>query len=385
MADNIDPAFDDEVEQTVSINEYLEEVEAEELEADMILGGDDGQECTYTNEYMKRQAIFSCLTCTPNGDAGFCTACSLTCHDGHEILELWTKRDFRCDCGNSKFGKFSCKLFPNKESENTENSYNHNFKGLYCTCGRPYPDPDVQDQVDMIQCCMCEDWFHEEHLGLNSSEEIPRDEEGEPTYEDFICKACSTISSFLCLYPQVILSTAKEHDHTVKVSESVSEGKKPITGESSEKDTGPNQQVKDNTLLSTCILGGNPVDTPFESKPLFLIKNWRDIICRCDKCLDMYNQRNVSYLVDKEYSIAEYETRAKQRREEKIQQQEGAQQNFFNNLSHVAKMELLSGIADVKDEFRSFLETTESSKRAITSDDIHQIFDNLKKKRQRVG
>ena len=24
----------------------------------------------------------------------------------------------------------------------------------------------------MIQCCLCEDWFHEEHLGLESSAEV---------------------------------------------------------------------------------------------------------------------------------------------------------------------------------------------------------------------
>lgn len=91
---------------------------------------------------------------------------------GDKIVELWTKRNFRCDCGNSKFGEFFCKLFPNKDIENVENSYNHNFKGSYCTCGRPYPDPDVEEQEEMIQCCICEDWFHEEHLGLESSNEV---------------------------------------------------------------------------------------------------------------------------------------------------------------------------------------------------------------------
>lgn len=55
-------------------------------EADLVLGGDEGKECTYTNGYMKRQAIFSCLTCTPDGNAGVCTACSLSCHDGHEVF-----------------------------------------------------------------------------------------------------------------------------------------------------------------------------------------------------------------------------------------------------------------------------------------------------------
>ena len=90
----------------------------------------------------------------------------------HQVLELWTKRNFRCDCGNSKFGDFICKLQPNKEIENMENSYNHNFKGTYCTCDRQYPDPDVEEEEEMIQCCICEDWFHREHLGLESSEKV---------------------------------------------------------------------------------------------------------------------------------------------------------------------------------------------------------------------
>jgi len=36
--------------------------------------------------------------------AGFCYSCSITCHTDHDVYELWTKRHFRCDCGNSKFG-----------------------------------------------------------------------------------------------------------------------------------------------------------------------------------------------------------------------------------------------------------------------------------------
>lgn len=54
-------------------------------EADLVLGGDEGDECTYAKGYMKRQAIFSCLTCNPEGNAGICTACCLSCHDGHEV------------------------------------------------------------------------------------------------------------------------------------------------------------------------------------------------------------------------------------------------------------------------------------------------------------
>ena len=29
-----------------------------------------------------------------------------------------------------------------KEEHNIKNQYNQNFKGLYCVCERPYPDPE---------------------------------------------------------------------------------------------------------------------------------------------------------------------------------------------------------------------------------------------------
>ncbi|CAL5356290.1 unnamed protein product [Camellia sinensis] len=372
------------------------------MEADLVLGGDEGKECTYTKGYMKRQAIFSCLTCTPDGNAGVCTACSLSCHDGHEIVELWTKRNFRCDCGNSKFGEFFCKLFPNKDIENVENSYNHNFKGSYCTCGRPYPDPEAEEQVEMIQCCICEDWFHEEHIGLESSDEIPRDEEGEPLYEDFICQVCSAVCSFLTLYPQTIWAAIRQHETTkatptnatkdkgvledaptpcgssekldnrisssespkvncpvtVASSETVSVGKDLLVGENSDKNTDSNQCIQGAGPSTQCVVRVDLVVSPplvEKSKPMFLSKNWRDVLCRCEKCGNFYTQKGIGFLLDKEDSIAEYEKMAKEKRDEKLQQQEGVELNFLNKLGHVEKMEILNGIADMKNEIHSFL------------------------------
>ena len=63
---------------------------------------------------MQRQALYACGTCMDqtNKLAGVCLACSLTCHDGHTLYELYTKRNFRCDCGNSLFAESSkCHLF----------------------------------------------------------------------------------------------------------------------------------------------------------------------------------------------------------------------------------------------------------------------------------
>ena len=108
---------------------------------------------------------------------------------------------------------------------------------------------------------------------------------------------------------------------------------------------------------ATCALGVDLVVTSpnLERKPMFLSKSWRDVLCRCERCGDYYKEKGIGFLLDKEDSIAEYEKMAKQKREEKLQQQEGVELSLLNNLGHVEKMEILNGIADMKDELRTFL------------------------------
>jgi len=76
-------------------------------------------------------------------------------------------------------------------------SYNQNFSGLYCKCARPYPDPE--DSVDdlMLQCLICEDWYHGRHLGM---EDIVPDQE---TFEEVTCEVCTDRCSFLRVYARV--------------------------------------------------------------------------------------------------------------------------------------------------------------------------------------
>lgn len=46
-------------------------------------------------------------------------ACSYSCHENHELIELYTKRDFRCDCGNDKFPKGTLSQYNNRALLNT--------------------------------------------------------------------------------------------------------------------------------------------------------------------------------------------------------------------------------------------------------------------------
>nr|KAF6387761.1 hypothetical protein mMyoMyo1_008199 [Myotis myotis] len=136
-----------ELEPVVSLVDVLEEDEELEKEACAVLGGSDSEKCSYSQGSVKRQALYACGTCTPKGEepAGICLACSYECHGSHKLFELYTKRNFHCDCGNSKFKNLECKLFPDKAKINSGNKYNDNFFGLYCICKRPYPDPGIKE------------------------------------------------------------------------------------------------------------------------------------------------------------------------------------------------------------------------------------------------
>ncbi|ESO12416.1 hypothetical protein HELRODRAFT_62887 [Helobdella robusta] len=196
--------LENEEDGCVTLTNLVEIVDEEEKlieDADAVLGASDDKNCTYLMGYVGRQALYSCLTCkdqsTDKLSAGICLACSLSCHVGHNLVELYTKRQFRCDCGNSKFPVgFACKLCPDKVALNNDNKYNQNFSGLYCTCSRPYPDPEDSIDDEMVQCVICEDWFHKRHL--SSSLKFDSEE-----YEEVMCVRCVQHCSFVWSYVSI--------------------------------------------------------------------------------------------------------------------------------------------------------------------------------------
>ncbi|WWC61214.1 uncharacterized protein I303_103794 [Kwoniella dejecticola CBS 10117] len=130
-------------------------------------------ECTYDKGYL-RQSVWSCLDC---GEKGVCYGCSISCHSEHRLVELWTRRSFRCDCPTTTTQpeptpskkRRRCQLYPPEaqpQEANEKNHYTHNFKGKFCRCGREY---DAETETEAMICCIaCEDWFHESCLNLRA-------------------------------------------------------------------------------------------------------------------------------------------------------------------------------------------------------------------------
>lgn len=209
-ADSANVPFDTEMaecdgDKVVTMMDVLQEQQDFEEDANAVLGASDDNNCTFSQGYIKRQAIYACLTCCadvktdPTKRAGVCLACSLNCHENHELVELYTKRNFRCDCGNPKFNPKHCQFTHNKNEINSNNVYNQNFSGLYCTCHRPYPDPENTVEDDMIQCIICEDWHHASHLNTI----VPANNQ----YSEMICKGCMDKNEFLHDYSNFAINT----------------------------------------------------------------------------------------------------------------------------------------------------------------------------------
>ncbi|KAJ2609767.1 hypothetical protein H4S08_003910 [Coemansia sp. RSA 1365] len=176
-----------------------------EREAAEVLSG-RFDECTYDKGYI-HQPLYACLTCTKppteyardavagSGDqttdpAGMCYSCSIECHSGHEVIELFTKRHFRCDCGTRRLlpyaagkGSGCCRLKKTRaglaDLENRDNAYSHNFWGFYCRCDKFY-DPSIEADL-MVQCYICNDWYHDACIGMMPDEN---------RYDDYICREC---------------------------------------------------------------------------------------------------------------------------------------------------------------------------------------------------
>lgn len=60
--------------------------------------------CNYDKGYVTEE-VYRCVTCYKDKSelAGICSGCAFKCHADHEVENMYFKRNFRCDCGNSKF------------------------------------------------------------------------------------------------------------------------------------------------------------------------------------------------------------------------------------------------------------------------------------------
>ncbi|SCU81588.1 LAFA_0C05996g1_1 [Lachancea sp. 'fantastica'] len=262
----------------ISASEYIEQQNALEDEARELMPWSPSK-CTYVDGGL-RQPVFACLDC---GEIGVCYSCSIQCHAECELIELFTKRGFTCDCGTerqttkkSSNSDYWCQLRKNTTQDipSASNTYGPNFKGYFCDCHKQY-DPETDST--MIQCALgleCnEDWYHcscilktrgpkddEEKIQLDPTDQTPIAFPKLESFEAFICWKC--VSRYESVFRDLLAHPKSEDLIAHKVPH---QGPKTVPGEvKSEVDTSESENLRkrkiddseESELLSVMLLPG---------------------------------------------------------------------------------------------------------------------------------
>lgn len=272
-------------------------------------------------------------------------ACSLHCHDKHELVELYTKRNFRCDCG-LKPGSEACQLDANKTGrEASNNKYNQNFVGLYCKCHRPYPDPEDTVNDEMIQCSICEDWSHLRHLNTKS----PSPE----AFDEMICGECMKRNDFLRDYSGLaIVALEPEGDGNDSSLLNVTSLDTSDLNTTEEADGSPSSK-KLKLSDDVCVRPKLDNSAPATDIAMFWRENWRKSLCKCSACMKLYADSKLEFLIDLEDTTRCYEEKGKGK--------EGpsrymASLEALSSLPHVNQIDAISSYNRMKDKLFEFLQ-----------------------------
>ncbi|KAJ1931159.1 hypothetical protein GGF37_007484, partial [Kickxella alabastrina] len=233
-----------------------------------------------------------------------CYSCSIECHAGHQVIELFTKRHFRCDCGTKRLAAATglcCRLKSGRNALvgilNEQNAYGHNFWGHYCRCNKYY---DAEKEVAaMVQCYVCSDWFHETCIG----DALP----SENDFDAYMCRECVATHAVLrhidSAHATVGRVAAPAPASPPAAQAPALAGEDDVPGEengnSSTKVTVPDSAQQDDTKL-------DDVPKPAHKRPrqtlcrlrqdkaaidaqqpsdLFLSDGWKGDICTCLECM----------------------------------------------------------------------------------------------------
>ncbi|XP_063240351.1 putative E3 ubiquitin-protein ligase UBR7 [Bacillus rossius redtenbacheri] len=397
----------------ITMLDVLEEEQELEDDATAVLGASDDKNCTYIEGYVRRQALYACKTCVPVASegrepAGVCLACSYSCHEGHELVELYTKRNFRCDCGNSRFASRKCNLEPNKSPSNELNSYNQNFHGLYCTCHRPYPDPDDEVEDEMIQCVVCEDWYHGRHLGST----IPPQHD----YSEMVCLDCMHAHEFLWHYGGLFVTkVAREGSRGPESHVDVTTAPAGNSRDAGDCDglrgdgAGAGSSGDDKAALCAGVNGSETATNGVQDgrKPansvdgrergclikdkklvkgsgaVFFSDGWRKNLCRCNDCQALYDAQNVKFLTDEQDTVQAYEEKGKAKAQVSSQYEQGMK--ALSSLDRVKQVEAIEEYNNMKTQLKEYLQKFAENKKVVREEDIREFFSGMEaRKKQRL-
>ncbi|GAB0190898.1 putative E3 ubiquitin-protein ligase UBR7 [Grus japonensis] len=247
-----------------------------------------------------------------------------------------------------------CSYSQEKGKVNSGNKYNDNFYGLYCTCKRPYPDPEDEIPDEMIQCIVCEDWFHGRHLGA-----VPP-ESGD--FHEMVCQACMNHCHFLWAYasqlavPALTKVNSLEDEGIVLKVEEGEEQKKEIKKESGVE----HQEMKEEKQMEQFSEPSTSSGSACAEK--------------------MYSELEVQFLTDECDTVLAYENKGTSDQET---ERRDPLMDTLNSMNRVQQVELICEYNDLKTELTDYLRRFADEGTVVKREDIQHFFEEFQSRKRR--
>ena len=222
-------------------------------------------------------------------------------------------------------------------SKKTNKYCQNSQKGTYCTCQKPFPDPDDQIKDSMLQCIICEDWYHQRCLFEEGREFVITDIKNVEDQKD-------------TNGPENLKKTVKIINNSLL--------------ENLDRDT--SELICKNCVMKFPILKNHyclcTTSNSFNPKSSLIIDNSRRIEwSNCLSCQKLLDQYNLDFLYDFEDSIHFFETQQKQ------QVFNHAKQSL--NLDAAKSLKMVQGFVDLRAGLTEFFK---SRKRKIDRNQENQ-------------
>ncbi|MBN3305077.1 UBR7 ligase, partial [Amia calva] len=266
----------------------------------------------------------------------------------------------------------------------------------------------------MIQCIVCEDWFHGRHLGSVPAESIE--------LQEMVCGSCMDRAPFLWAYaaqlaaPSVTrLSPSKaEVDVEVDVEDGQhGEEKSPGCGEEAKQsvkkeaeqpctstaceekavangETGCKRKYDEMEAAAECKTETAGCKLQELKAKGFVKKEgaifwpyvWRSKLCTCTDCKKAYVKAEVPFLLDESDTVLAYEHKGKTEQESAAEGRDPLM-TALSSMDRVQQLELIYEYNDLKTELKDYLKRFADEGKVVTSEDIQRFFEELRSKKRR--
>jgi E3 ubiquitin-protein ligase UBR7 len=217
----------------------------------------------------------------------------------------------------------------------------------------------------MIQCSVCEDWYHSKHLGNPPP----------PEYEEMVCDDCMRRNSFLRVYE----SSRQVH---IDVDVETVDVEKQETNRKEEKKDGSKEEGDKRILKEKCLLQDKFSPSVVEnSGAAYFLDNWRASLCRCSLCKDLYSASKVEFLLDATDTVTAYESQS--RPSKCTSSLQSGMEAFRNNLDHVQQVEALHQYGELSSELKEYFKSFVDNDRVVRREDIENFFESMTRKKRR--